>query len=82
MGSKGHAVDPTYDLEFTVLNVLSGLVFGTRYEFHDPAIPYIVQYVSKTARIFLTREPLLHVCPWLQYIPYTKVKRSSTISVL
>lgn len=69
----GEAVDPKIDITVAVMNVICSLVYGQRYDIHDPEFERIVDYNDKFVEIFASYT-LLDQLPWLRFFPLKTVK--------
>lgn len=70
---NGQPVDPKIDLTVAVMNVICSLVYGQRYDIHDPEFERIVDYNDKFIEIFASYN-LVDQFPWLRFFPLRTVK--------
>jgi len=76
---NGQPVDPKPDICVAVMNVVCALVYGQRYEKHEPEFEKIVEYNDQIIEIFGSFN-ILDLLPWLRFFPIKSVKllRSAT----
>ena len=66
---QGNAIDPRNDINLLVLNVISDVVYGERYEPEDEEFRRIVQYNDLLLRLFFKGFNILELLPWMRYFP-------------
>nr|XP_039247427.1 cytochrome P450 2C42-like isoform X1 [Styela clava] len=87
MASADEAIDLANLLECGVLNVISGLLLGKRFDFNDPKMIYFVKLNQEFFRLATVERPtdsLPDIFPWITkfWIPKKIIKLTETIKCI
>ena len=66
---QGNAIDPRNDICLLVLNVISTVIYGERYELNDKEFQQIVKYNDLLLRLFFKGFNILEMFPCLRHFP-------------